>query len=229
MGRFNLESKSKCPVCGEPVSVKNQFCPHCGAKLHQKEPSSPNSAEGNIPTKPTESVDNFKVRSTNSFPQGAHSNKYLGAIIAFVVIALLGLWITKPWVPKGLKSPDSVMVWVYDHAHNKIDLLAGYSGLDSAMRAAGEGEGGTQNDVRIYLMRNAKSKNYVFKLKHHYIYLVKISNGDSYYEAGIGVNKDRNGNVYNQQLSKSQMDQVDPNAEEDYWWTSDGFDDFGSN
>ncbi|EHO50740.1 hypothetical protein [Lentilactobacillus kisonensis] len=120
------------------------------------------------------------------------------------------------------------MAWVYDHAHNKIDLLAGYSGLDSAMRAAGEGEGGTSNDVKIYLMKNSKSQNYVFKLKHHYIYLIKISNGDSYYEAGVGVKKDQNGNVYNHQLSKSEMDQVDLNAEEDYWWTRDGFDDFGS-
>ncbi|WP_162254959.1 zinc-ribbon domain-containing protein [Lentilactobacillus kisonensis] len=45
-----MELKSKCPVCGELVSVKDRFCSHCGAKLQQRE-LTPNSTEENAHTK----------------------------------------------------------------------------------------------------------------------------------------------------------------------------------
>ncbi|MCI1922581.1 MAG: zinc ribbon domain-containing protein [Lentilactobacillus buchneri] len=217
----------KCPVCGALITSGSKFCPECGAQIQSEDTRT--TSDNKKASSPTRSE---RLRDPNqqaTSPEPARSHGHKGLISIILLIALIGLWVTKPWIPRGYKSPDNVMSWVYKNAHHQIDMITLTASLDNTLKAAGAASSADQDDVKIHLMKNTKSKDYVFKLKRRYIYLIRITEGeDFYYEEGVALKRDNDGKVYHHQLSRSEMDQVDSNAREEYWWTNEGFDDLGN-
>ncbi|MBZ2202547.1 hypothetical protein CLI91_14675 [Lentilactobacillus hilgardii] len=222
-----MSATATCPACGALITPGSKFCPECGAQIQSEDTRT--TSDNKKASSPPRSE---RLRDPNqqaTSPEPARSQGHKGLISIIILIALIGLWATKPWIPRGYKSPDNVMSWVYKNAHHKIEMIAGYASLDNSLKAAGAASSANPDDVKIHLMKNTKTKDYVFKLKQRYIYLIRITEGeDSYYEEGVALKRDNNGKVYHHQLSRSEMDQIDNNAREEYWWTIEGFDDVGN-
>ncbi|MEE8823444.1 hypothetical protein LASUN_10560 [Lentilactobacillus sunkii] len=142
--------------------------------------------------------------------------------IIIVVILIGGIFLLKekPWVPRGYDSADKVMAWCNKN-DSDIYMLSAYGALDQ-----GVSEGSADpSEYNIILRANKKSNTYVFKVKSHYVYVVKIIDpaDGSYWEQAVGLSKDNNGKVFHRALTKSEMDSVDEIAVDDTSWNDYGF------
>ncbi|KRL23005.1 hypothetical protein [Lentilactobacillus kisonensis] len=136
---------------------------------------------------------------------------------AVLVIALIGAFFIikeRPWVPQGLKSGDSVLAYSIKHDnHHEIKADVMVAGINEA------NQNGTVDDSanRVFVLKNKKHGNYVFKYDNHYVYLVEIvdlSNNLNWVHA-TEVKPGSDGETYTQGLSRDSINNMSKFAVED--------------
>ncbi|GHP14457.1 hypothetical protein YK48G_18820 [Lentilactobacillus fungorum] len=121
-----------------------------------------------------------------------------------IVVALIGAFFIikeRPWQPRGYQDADSVM----GYALVNDDSIPADMELAS-VREDNNGDYTDTNVERVFVMKNKRHGNYVFRFKNHYVYIIKTDDfsNSSYWLEAIGVHKDDNGNIYQHTLdSKS--------------------------
>lgn len=213
-----------CPHCGAPITKQAKFCNHCGFDLTQLNqptdetlPDPPTDAQATVRTK---SASSQASRSTT--PPQRHFKK--GRLIAFaLVLVAIFLVMTKPWIPKGFNNAEQVVRYSNRHANNQIGFLMAAAQLNDELKS-----GVDHDEPRVVVLRNKKSGRFVFKLKSHYVYLIRLltDHGDAYYEVAVAVKKGDNGKVYHHQLSKSEMTGFDDITQASESWSDTEFDQY---